>query len=224
MTRPHDNDNLDFDRLADGELSPRERQELLASLDGRPEGWRRCALALLESQTWRRELNTMIQEVSPSAVQVAAALPVPLPARPHRGANLPWVALAASLLAAFGVGWGVRGPAGSGNLSDQLAGSGDQAPHVGDSKDVVTLVVRDAEGRQQRVRLPLVEAGQLGREWAHTSPVVPAGLRAGLQNRGYDVRSERRFAPLFFEQDQQLVPMVVPVDDTYVVPVSRKVY
>ena len=49
-------DDVLFDRLVDGELSAAERRELLASLDGRPTGWRRCALAFLEAQTWQDEL------------------------------------------------------------------------------------------------------------------------------------------------------------------------
>ncbi len=47
-----------FDRLADGELSPAEERTLLAALDDEPGAWRACALALLESQTWRRELSS----------------------------------------------------------------------------------------------------------------------------------------------------------------------
>lgn len=53
---------------------------------------------------------------------------------------------------------------------------------------------------------------------------LPAELRARFRDRGFDLQRRRRFAPMFFEQNQQLVPMVVPVDDTFVVPVSRPVY
>src|SRR3990172_4689745 len=54
------NDDILFDRLVDGELSPGERRELLASLDGRPDGWRRCALAFLEAQAWGNELPQVV--------------------------------------------------------------------------------------------------------------------------------------------------------------------
>ena len=46
-------DDSRFDRLVDGELSEEERRELLAGLDAEPGGWRRCALAFLESQCWK---------------------------------------------------------------------------------------------------------------------------------------------------------------------------
>ncbi len=52
----------DFDRLVDGELNEQQRRELLARLDGEPGGWRRCALAFLESQCWRQTFGAVAQE------------------------------------------------------------------------------------------------------------------------------------------------------------------
>ena len=60
MNTNSDNTSLDdprFDRLVDGELSEPERRELLAGLDSEPGGWRRCALAFLESQCWKQSLE-----------------------------------------------------------------------------------------------------------------------------------------------------------------------
>ena len=57
MNDDNQQDDILFDRLVDGELSAAERQQLLASLDDRPGGWRRCALAFLEAQTWRSDLT-----------------------------------------------------------------------------------------------------------------------------------------------------------------------
>ena len=74
------------------------------------------------------------------------------------------------------------------------------------------------------MRLPLVDAGEVGQQWAHLSPDVPVNVKTGLRDHGFDLQSKQRFAPLFFEQGKQLVPMVVPVSDTYVVPVDRPVY
>jgi hypothetical protein len=224
-------DNLMFDRLADDELSPQERQQLLGSLDDLPDGWRRCALALLEAQTWRREFRSLTTESPnrpPAVVQVAAATSMPLPARPDSSTHTHWLALAASVMVAFGLGWGFHARQGTWDVTNQLATSGTEGvvaePQAGDSRDAVTLVVQDTQGRRQRVRLPLIDAASLGGQWGQTSPAVPAQVLAGLQSKGYDLRNQRRYAPLFFEQNRKLVPMVVPVDDTYVVPVSRPVY
>ena len=56
-------DNLTFDRLVDGELSADERRELLASLDQREEGWRRCALAFLEAHQWDSQFEQILAEI-----------------------------------------------------------------------------------------------------------------------------------------------------------------
>src|SRR5262245_56567307 len=67
------NDDMLFDRLVDGELSADERRELLISLEGRPGGWRKCALAFLEAQTWQRELTRVVNEpVVARSVSLAA--------------------------------------------------------------------------------------------------------------------------------------------------------
>jgi endonuclease YncB( thermonuclease family) len=226
----HD-DNLIFDRLADGELTNAERQALLASLDSRADGWRRCALALLEAQTWRRDFKSFVtQESPPTVVQVEAVVPPELPARPMKTSSTRrsadrWFALAASALVAFGVGWGVRGSDSDQPLNEQLAGENAvpqqlAAPAQLDSRDAVTLLVKDDQGKHQRLRLPLVDGPELEGQLVDISPEA----RASLQNRGFDLQSKRRYAPLFFEHNKQVVPMVVPVNDTYIVPVNRPVY
>jgi hypothetical protein len=45
-----------LDRLVDGELAGPERRELLTTLERRA-GWRQCALAFLEAQSWREALT-----------------------------------------------------------------------------------------------------------------------------------------------------------------------
>jgi hypothetical protein len=46
-----------IDRLVDGELAEAQRRELLARLESEPDGWRSCALAFLEAQSWRDGLS-----------------------------------------------------------------------------------------------------------------------------------------------------------------------
>ena len=228
----YSNDNAKFDRLADGELTALQRRDLLASLDeastaeDRAEGWRRCALSLLEAQVLRTELRSFVSEAAP--LQDAKISAAPTPAR--RAGTLRWgraLALAASTLLAFGLGWSMnpnKQPIPTeGATTDRIAAT-NAMPEPAGLRDAVTLVVHDEQGRQQRVRLPLIDADELGARWAHLRPEVPENLKTGLRNHGFDVRSQQRFAPLFFEQGQQLVPMVVPVSDTYVVPVDRPVY
>ena len=225
-------DNIIFDRLADGELTLAERQELLYSLDrmssseARADGWRRCALALLEAQVLRREFKAFLTQeapaaaIAPAANRNTAAIPRPRPQSAR------WLqsslAMAASALVAFGIGWNMN-PGDLPTPVDQVAVNDTSSPEE-NSRDAVTLVVNDTQGRQQRVQLPLVDAGEFGKQWAHLAPNVPVNVKTGLRDYGFDVQSKQRFAPLFFEHNKQLVPMAVPVSDTYVVPVNRPVY
>jgi hypothetical protein len=91
-----------IDRLVDGELPDSERRELLQSFENQPDGWRRCALAFLEAQVWRQALSL---EAAPAAVSLAAR---PIGRHPRSRLWRPVAritALAASLAAAFALGW-----------------------------------------------------------------------------------------------------------------------
>lgn len=229
MTRiePDSNDAI-FDRLVDGELTATERQQLLASLDevavwGNGGGWRRCALAFLESQALRHQLKQMIAEPAEGAAALVTK-PQASSAGVRRGR---WLVIAASLLFAFSLGWLTKSPS---IMSEQTPGLAvmqqkemplreELLPPM--SEDAVTLLVRDTSGKSQRLRVPLMEVEHLDCQFADS---LPAELREHFRQQGYNLQRRRRFAPMFFEQNEQLVPMVVPVDDTRIVPVSRPVY
>jgi hypothetical protein len=51
-----------LDRLVDGELADGERRVLLESLERQPDGWRQCALAFLEAQTWDQTLTDYVRQ------------------------------------------------------------------------------------------------------------------------------------------------------------------
>jgi hypothetical protein len=131
-------DHLDtrlFDRLVDGELAEADRRTLLLSLDHQPSGWRQCALAFLEAQSWRDLLGSAAEEPAPAAaetaVETAEAAIEPIQKRqlesgaaefvstaasfsPPRRRGLPrhwlWIGeMAASFLVAFSLGLWIRG-------------------------------------------------------------------------------------------------------------------
>lgn len=227
MAHSSDNDDVMFDRLVDGELSASERERLLASFDERSDGWRRCALAFLEAQTWRQQMRQFVSAPFERAAQQA-------PATTRGGIRrraIPSLALAAGLLLAFTAGWLVRPASPSNDANMQLAEARvednvppeDVAKHIGPN-DAVTLLVRDTQGKPQRVRVPLVDSAGLDDRLGTMLTSLPPGYRDDLHQRGFDLHGRRRYAPLYFEQNDQLVPMVVPVDDAYVVPVNRPVY
>lgn len=136
-----------WDCVADGPLSPRQLAELVAACEERPELWKRCALALLEEQTLRYELQSLARESLSAGKRVndlsmvpntLSSTPLPCPAfskpaahdirlaainstpavsvpRAHFWNNL---ALVATVMIAFGIGWQASrrfGFTGSGN-------------------------------------------------------------------------------------------------------------
>lgn len=230
-----------IDRLVDGELSGDERRHLLASLEAQPDGWRRCALAFVEAQTWRGAMGNLLREgeapAEPGSAitlgQSGSAGASPSPNESSRSHLATWFAVAASVVVAFGLGRqsGVMRSA-SDPASQQIA----SAPAVPNSKtaspqlertnrgDAVTLVVNDRNGVPQRIEVPLVEGRQLGQAFGDVPHWSSPELDRQLDERGLDLDARRRYAPIYFEQENKIVPMVVPVDDAVVRPASRPVY
>lgn len=132
---------------------------------------------------------------------------------------------AAAVAAAFGLGWQIRGaraPLGDAPAAPPLAVA---PPLDGSARDAVTLVVQDEAGQPQRIRIPLVDGSELGGPFAAQPQfAAPPQLRERLQEQGLDLALRRRYAPLFFEQQDRLAPMLVPVDDAVATPVSYTVY
>lgn len=226
-------DDILFDRLVDGELSAGERRRLLASLDERPDGWRRCALAFLEAQSWTEELGEVVREAE--SITPAATIPVAiaLARRAAKGHGFQWLAIAAGLMLAFTLGLMWRGNDGrvplanvEPNPQEQIAvvtpPPSSASPDEAQANDALTLWVRDDTGQTRPLRVPLVDAGALDQHLGlEFQTGLPANVRDELQDRGYNVQSKKRYAPLWLENGR---PMIVPVEDTRIVPVSQNVY
>ena len=70
--------------------------------------------------------------------------------------------------------------------------------------------------------MPLVDAAALDRQLGVAfQPGLSDAARDQLRKRGFDVQSKQRYAPLWLENGR---PMIVPVEDTRIVPVSQPVY
>jgi hypothetical protein len=72
--------------------------------------------------------------------------------------------------------------------------------------------------------VPLVEGSRLGEQFGASPQWAAPEIRRQLAEQGIDLKARRRYAPLYFEQQDGVVPMVVPVDDAVITPVSRTVY
>jgi hypothetical protein len=219
--------NLDivFDRLVDGELSSTERRSLLESLDSQPQGWRRCALAFLEAQSWRNDLRSVATDSAENKAEQKTVAPSAWSERTSILAAARWLAIAASLLIAFKLGnlqQGSVGQVAGGSADRQLAGAPSPTPPAAAPGDALNLWVRDDTGQLKRVRVPLIDANTLDHKLGlQFQSGMPENVRDELHDHGYAVQSKHKYAPMWLENGQ---PMIVPVEDTKIVPVSNKVY
>jgi hypothetical protein len=236
-----------IDQLVDGELSGDSRRQLLVALDSHPDGWRRCALAFVEAQTWRSEMRRIVEPVAKdqpgrlvSATVESAAVEHSngCPSRQTRVSPLgggTWLAIAAALLIAFGLGQHL-GTGERASLSEtQIAGANQSpAPVASVQKaseqqqagggDAVTLVVNDHRGVPHRLSVPLVEGRRLGEEFSDVPNWSSPELVRQLDERGLSLVARRRYAPMYFEQQNQRIPLIVPVDDAIITPANRRVF
>ena len=88
--------------------------------------------------------------------------------------------------------------------------------------DALTLWVSNEQGQSQPLRVPLVDAATLDRQLGvEFRPGLNDAARSQLRDRGYKVESKQRYAPLWLENGR---PMIVPVEDMKIMPVSQPVY
>jgi hypothetical protein len=194
-------ENLRFDRLADGELSEQERRELLSGLDDEPGGWRRCALAFLEAQCWRQSLGGFVfgeggkEERPAPAVARAASRPL------RRSLWFSRLGTAAAMAASFAAAvWLVT-----------------WAQH-----NQVAEMPRPDEKADQVAKNGDVEPNQLDRQWLqNTPPAIPENVAQALERTGHEVRQRREFVPVSLEDGRQ---MVMPVDHVDVHYVGNRTY
>ena len=226
---PIDDDWL-LDLLVDNELSEEQRRRLLSHLDRQPDGWRRCALAFLESQSYGSDLGSFASEPE--------AQPAPMPPA-RRSRFLKPLAVAASLMLAFALGMVVRGgvpgredafTAGAGRVTgpSEPAPSGfdeerpghthplhaDQVPPPPDGSPSSVRFVGDdgTGGSAPDPQLPLIDAGYVGEGFAWQPPsVIPPEVVRALERTGHRIEQTRGH-------------LVVPVEETIIVPVAQRVF
>ncbi len=219
---PMTDDQLRIDRLVDGELDPAERRALLVRLETEPGGWRRCALAFLEAQSWREALAPPTAGSASGGASRTPAAPVTPPTAPRPGFARRWrpmAAVAAGWLSAFAVGWIASGGTSTSRPGSTPGGPTAAAPGV--STNVGPLVppettwpdrseIASAEPAVPRrhstlVAIPIVDADRL----RQVPPPVPERVRRNLERRGFEVESRRGLAAVKLEDGRRVA---VPVD------------
>lgn len=234
-------DGLDpvlLDRLVDGELAEAERRKLLLSLDHQPSGWRQCALAFLESQSWRSLMGAALQpepaeeiksppvKAEPAAI-VAGHEPViaaTAGARRAGGRKWLWVAeLAASFLVAFSLGLWIRGGVWTSTTSPTPNFAAIPEIHNGPARNAeaqtVRLIAQGATGNVQQIQIPILDPSRLQSWQSQPEAVVPDAVRRAVEHSGYQIRQERKYFPMQLPNGSRIL---VPVDQIEVVPAGTQ--
>ena len=211
----------ELDLLVDGELPEHRRTDLLRRLDDSPEAWRRCALAFIEAQQWRSVLQGApavepAEAVAPiSHTSTRHVQPQP-PARrlPMNWRTSNWLAAAAGLLIAFGLGaaggslW--RGPgelnpnsipmanvvdhsqAAAPQIASQAAPSISvgATPATDDAVQWMVVQTPTAQGGVRNLKVPVV-ASEWADQWRREMYEAPLDdLVSQLKRRGFVVNTK----------------------------------
>ncbi len=239
-------DDIQLDRLVDGELDDHARRQLLLALEEEPSGWRRCALAYVEAQSWGGDLQAIMNR------SVGETVDKPVTTQRRWGSTLvSSLTMAACIAVAFTLGafWRINMLPGTPSVAEQpspesstdspsrqpaahrpaheLAESPLRSPGNTlrrdriDDFDLLTVVVEDGD-RSGAFQVPLLDTHAAADtvDWDPSSRFSPALLKR-LEELGHRVQTRRRYAPFPLEDGRQ---WVVPVDDVEIVPVGRRVY
>jgi len=226
----------ELDRLVVGQMSQADQQALLRRLEEQPEGWRRCALAFLEAQCWKREMASLAR----APMEVSHRGPgFPLAGQAARrgsrwlgGRAFTVLAMAASFVVALGVGFWL-GPLWRAGPLDQLAGVtgvGQQprpipsavSPQPSAPAPVPWTTVRVAgpqgpAGPDGTIQVPAMERDRIDDAWLNSLPrALPADVLQALQRTGHRVQQSRELVPVPLDDGRRLVLPVDRVDVHYV--------
>lgn len=206
-----------IDRLAAGELDHASRRNLFDWLDREPLHWRRCALALLEAREldqaladWQAEIPRTALTI-PSLRRVGAAHPatdceIARHKQPRRWGSA--LALAASLLLAFGLGVGARG-----FWSEQSpiigqnppwSSKGDVASASNGEKQVAPNEPAPADQPAPKAAVTPTTASKVG-----ATDLISPYVRSLLERRGYEVESRHAVLPAILPDGRRVM---LPVD------------
>ncbi len=232
-------DDTRFDRLVDGQLSEQQRHDLLAGLDDEQGGWRRCALAFLESQCWKQALGAIVRESLSPAEPAAATHPLRSVWPGRLGTVL---AMAASFMLAIWLGWWVqRERVGLHGILTDKGGIGELAQNIGLQPQLppaepaprvdaprspwrtvsVSAPVRNGEPGPS-FNLPVVERDNIDEQWLRSvPPAIPEKVRQALVRTGHEIQQRRGLVSAPLEDGRRLV---VPVDRVEVHYVGNEAY
>lgn len=239
-------DDQTLDLLVDGELADSQQRDLLEQLDRTPDGWRRCALAFLEAQSWTKDLQGITRHSEPQMPAMATAARRAWP----KFTSGTLLGMAGSFLVALTLGLIFRdlwpSPGRPGPAPSPLAASDGSPDSVVPQPQETETVRSDAvaepttpvspaevqyvtlpltagpDGAADSIRLPVVARDRFDESWLQEPPsAMPGDLVKALRRSGHRVLQRRGLMPWAMKDGRRLV---VPVDQVEVRYVGNPAY
>lgn len=224
-----------LDRLVDGELSDIQRREVLLALESEADGWRRLALAFVESQVLHQDLLHGGEE---SSVKPQLFLPQ---APTFAFAGVPWrahAALAVCALLLFGLGrWSTQSSPETARIARPVDATprtydasipgqvltGAEQELVADANNPLTsteqttmrLELDDHQGGPvQVIDVPVVEQASVSPEDLLNAPsAISEEIQRVLQKSGRRIHEQRQLYEVRFRDGRR---GIVPISDVHV--------
>jgi hypothetical protein len=237
--------DVQLDRLVDGELGESEYRTILEALDKEPRAWKRCALAFLEAQALRREFQALC---TPGRAQPVDPAPTPRRYRVWSHVAAMLLTSAATLLVAFGwmqsktfqpetisdrkvprlvnmpVETALAAPAatnqGAYSAPTLVAASETNAAPIAPLGKIKIIEGGDTEARRE-IELPVFSVDQqTAATLLESESPVPWEIEKALRNLGYEVRRDRRWAPVAAGEHE----VFVPLEQVDIKPIAHRAY
>ncbi len=203
-----------IDRLVAGDLPEGERRELLLRLEADPDGWRRCALAFLEDQTWRTALSGFSAEVSRSTTDSLTTKRTQPRFRTLRQLSVAASIVALTFAAGFAAGGRGRSFEAISLVKPERTKPLESEPKLDTNQvqEVGWIEVEDGNrGELPPRRVPIVSGPGLDEKWLRDqAPSVPDYVRARWEREGYQVNERRNLVSVTLEDGRHVM---IPVDE-----------
>ena len=234
-----------LDRLVDGELHGAEYREFVASLEREPQHWRRCALAFLEAQALRGELNVLReQHLSPPVISDESCV-APATQTSATESRVTWwhiaLAMAASFLIALPLGSALgrllrtsHAPAvavdsprehGEELPSGGLIAQTPDAPHSSLPKEPLgheplgNVQFVDADGRV--LEIPYYDLTSQPEHLAHSDSGLPLELLQTLERTGHRIERQTGIVPVNLGNGSQAI---MPAEHYRITPANHRAF
>lgn len=202
-------DERQWTRLIDGELSFSEQRALLSTLDETPNGWKRLALALLEAEAFRRELRNCSPH-EPPAVTIAAP---PEPSAIHRRLRAAITGMAAIVGVCLGMGIEHQRRPAAAVINQTHPVAATFATDAAQTQQTLKLVFADGPTEAQSVEVAVIDAEGVEAAGLLQQSAVPVELRQQLESQGYVIHEERRYVPVSLTDGRE---GIAPISDVVV--------